>query len=78
MLAAATHKFTFRIRTRAGWLLESLTVHGADQTHAERKLLQMYPGAEILNGEERAIDRRTQRLFRLHDLQRDTQASPSQ
>ena len=75
MLAASTHKFQFRIRTRAGWLLESLAVHGADQAHAERKLLQMYPGAEILNGEEREIDIRTQRLFRLHDLQRESQAA---
>jgi len=41
-------KYRFRIRTRNGLILEQLNIQGRDRADAERKLLQMYPNAEVL------------------------------
>ncbi len=41
-------KFGFRIRTRAGLVIESLLIPGRDEEEAERKLLQLYRDCEIL------------------------------
>ena len=41
-------KFAFRIRTRTGSLVDRLSIHGRDRDDATRKLMQMYPGCEIL------------------------------
>lgn len=41
-------KFRFRIRTRNRLVLEHLNIHARDREDAERKLLQMYPHAEVL------------------------------
>lgn len=35
-------KFGFNIKTRDGMNVDNLTIHGLDQTDAERKLRQMY------------------------------------
>jgi hypothetical protein len=43
-------KFQFKVRTRTGSVVENLNVQGVDRADAERKLLQMYRGAEILEG----------------------------
>jgi len=42
-------KFSFRIRTRAGGIVDHLLIHGRDANEAERKLRQVYPGCEILD-----------------------------
>ena len=42
-------KFQFKIRSRSRVIVENLTIAGKDQPDAERKLLQMYQGCEILN-----------------------------
>lgn len=68
MVAANTQKFRFRIRTRQGLQLDHLTVQGTDRAHAERKILQMYPRCELLEGVECELPVRTQRLFDLHYL----------
>ena len=41
-------KFSFRVRTRNGAVVENLLIAGQDEKDAERKLLQMYKGCEIL------------------------------
>ncbi len=41
-------KFGFRIRTRGGATVDNLSIIGNDQSEAERKLRQIYPGCEIL------------------------------
>lgn len=44
-------KYRFRIRTRDGWELSNIMVHGADRDHAEKKLRRMYLYCEVLEGE---------------------------
>jgi hypothetical protein len=68
MVAASTAKYRFRIKTRDGWELDNLIVHGRDRAHAEKKLRQMYLYCEILAGESCAFSAPTQRLFELHHL----------
>jgi hypothetical protein len=41
-------KYGFRIRTRVGLVIDSLSIHGRDENEAQRKLRQMYPGCEVL------------------------------
>lgn len=41
-------KYGFRIRTRAGLVLDKLMIHGRDHEEAQRKLRQMYRDCEIL------------------------------
>lgn len=47
-------KFGFRIRTKAGALVDNLVIQASDLAHAEIKLRQMYHHATVL--ETRAID----------------------
>ena len=44
----STVKYSFRIRTRHGVVVENLAIHGRDEADAERKLRQMYTHCEIL------------------------------
>lgn len=48
MFFPAFTKFGFRIRTRAGSVVDALLIHGSNENEARRKLTQMYPGCEIL------------------------------
>jgi hypothetical protein len=48
MLSSSLLKYGFRIRTRHGLVVESLTIQGRDEADAERKLRQMYLHCEIL------------------------------
>lgn len=41
-------KYGFRIRTRPGLIVDNLMIHALDESDAQRKLRQMYPGCEIL------------------------------
>lgn len=41
-------KFGFRIRTRPGLVVDNLMIHAMDEFEAQRKLMQMYQGCEIL------------------------------
>ena len=49
MRPPATTKYRFRIRTRAGAIIDNLTIPGRDPGEAERKLRQIYKGCEILD-----------------------------
>lgn len=49
MKAAQISKFSFRVRTRDGAVVDNLIIGGHDEKDARRKLLQMYQGCEILN-----------------------------
>jgi hypothetical protein len=51
--SSTTQKYGFRIRTRQGFTVEHLTIHGRDEADAERKLRQIYQHCEIL--ERRAV-----------------------
>lgn len=44
----STLKYSFRIRTRHGLVVENLAIHGRDEADAVRKLRQMYTHCEIL------------------------------
>lgn len=68
MVAPTTTKYRFRIRTRDGVELASVSVHGRDHDHAERKLRQMYPHCEIVTSEACALSAPTQRLFELYQF----------
>jgi hypothetical protein len=68
MVASTTTKYKFRIRTRDGVELASVSVHGRDRDHAEKKLRQMYPHCEIVSGETCALSAPTQRLFELYQF----------
>ena len=46
--SSTTQKYGFRIRTRQGFTVERLTIHGRDEADAERKLRQIYRHCEIL------------------------------
>ncbi|MGE5384868.1 MAG: hypothetical protein ACM3SV_03170 [Betaproteobacteria bacterium] len=41
-------KYGFRIRTRNGAIVDNLLIAGRDAQDAQRKLMQMYHGCEIL------------------------------
>ncbi len=41
-------KYGFRIRTRAGLVVDKLLIYGRDEVDAERKLRQMYQHCKIL------------------------------
>lgn len=49
MRAPSVSKYSFRVRTRNGSVVENILIAGQDQKDAERKLLQMYMGCEILD-----------------------------
>ncbi len=46
------NKYSFRIRTRTGMVVENLNVQGRDRAEAERKLNQVYRHCEILECHE--------------------------
>lgn len=48
MQPPAITKYSFRIRTRQGLLVDNLTIHGRDEGDAERKLKQMYRDCEVV------------------------------
>lgn len=48
MKSSMITKYGFRIRTRNGAIVENLSIFGRDASEAQRKLLQMYMGCEIL------------------------------
>lgn len=48
MKSSMIEKYGFRIRTRNGAIVENLSIAGRDESDAQRKLLQMYQGCEIL------------------------------
>ncbi|MBV1776790.1 hypothetical protein KSF73_13825 [Burkholderiaceae bacterium DAT-1] len=41
-------KFGFRIKTRAGAVVDNLVIQGQDMAHAESKLRQIYHQAQIV------------------------------
>jgi hypothetical protein len=45
-------KFGFKIRTRGGMVVDSLTVAARDRAEAERKIEQIYHHCEILDCQE--------------------------
>ncbi|HMM55720.1 MAG TPA: hypothetical protein PKC23_11965 [Candidatus Desulfobacillus sp.] len=53
MQSRGMHKFAFRIRTRAGPVVDKLLIPGRDAEEAERKLRQIYRDCEILSREAR-------------------------
>jgi hypothetical protein len=48
VFALNTSKYAFRIRTRTGMVVDNLTIHGREESDAQRKLLQMYPHCQVL------------------------------
>ena len=48
IFALNTRKYAFRIRTRTGMVVENLTIHGREESDAQRKLFQMYPHCQVL------------------------------
>jgi hypothetical protein len=46
------NKYSFRIRTRTGMIVENLNVQGRERAEAERKLNQVYRDCEILECHE--------------------------
>jgi CheY-like chemotaxis protein len=51
-------KYAFRIRTRAGLMLNQLMIPGRDRDEAERKLRQIYRDCEVLACTNQAEDER--------------------
>lgn len=48
MIHLQVEKFIFRIRTRSGLVVDNLSIQANDVTLAECRLMQMYPGCQIL------------------------------
>lgn len=55
MIQHEVAKYGFRIRTKSGSIVEHLSIHGRDQEDALRKLMQMYPGCEILTSSTESV-----------------------
>lgn len=49
MLPPVLTKYSFRIRTRIGLVVDNLMIHGHDEIDAQRKLRQIYRDCEILD-----------------------------
>jgi len=49
---AANKKFLFKIRTKSGGIIGNILIEAKDQFAAVAKLMQRYPGCEILEGRE--------------------------
>ena len=47
-MQASTLKYSFRLRTRHGLMVDNVSIHGRDEADAERKLRQMYMHCEVL------------------------------
>ena len=50
-------RYRFTLRTRAGQRIDNVSIIAGSQTHAERRLRQMYDRCEILHCHEAAIPR---------------------
>lgn len=50
---AANKKFIFKIRTKSGSIVGNILIEAKDQFAAVSKLMQRYPGCEILEGKEK-------------------------
>jgi hypothetical protein len=50
---AANKKFVFKIRTKSGGIVGNILIEAKDQFAAVSKLMQRYPGCEILEGKEK-------------------------
>ncbi len=50
---AANRKFIFKIETKSGGIVGNILIEAKDQFAAVAKLMQRYPGCEILEGRER-------------------------
>jgi hypothetical protein len=61
-MTAGMIKYSFRIRTRGGMLVESLQVLARDRLEAERKINQIYHHCEILECQEVAAPIRGEAL----------------
>jgi hypothetical protein len=48
VLSPSFTKYTFRIRTKQGMVVDNLSMHGSDEADAKRKLRQIYQHCEIL------------------------------
>jgi len=42
-------RFTFRVRTRNGLLVEAVNLQARDREEADRRLMQMYMGCTVLD-----------------------------
>ena len=51
--AASNNKFLFKIRTKSGGIIGNILIEARDQFAAVSKLMQRYPGCEILEGREK-------------------------
>ncbi len=49
---AANKKYVFKIRTKSGGIVGNIVIEAPDQFAAVAKLMQRYPGCEILEGRE--------------------------
>ncbi|MBK6637740.1 MAG: hypothetical protein IPG34_08700 [Rhodocyclaceae bacterium] len=49
MRQVAFTKYAFRIKTRLGLVVDNLTIHGKDESEAQKKLRQVYPRCEIID-----------------------------
>ena len=52
-MLAANKKFIFKIRTKSGGIVGNILIEAKDQFAAVSKLMQRYPGCEILEGKVR-------------------------
>jgi len=50
---AANKKFVFKVKTKSGGIVGNILIEAKDQFAAVSKLMQRYPGCEILEGRER-------------------------
>lgn len=50
---AANKKFVFKVKTKSGGIVGNILIEAKDQFAAIAKLMQRYPGCEILEGRER-------------------------
>jgi hypothetical protein len=61
-------KFEFAIQTRYGQKIEGITIMGADQPDAERKLHQMYMHCEVVRCEVKLGDDKQKPAASVEDL----------
>ena len=55
MNISSTAKYSSRIRTRSGAMVENLLIYGKDEPDAERKLRQIYLGCEIIESKRMVV-----------------------
>jgi len=56
MQAPAVRRFAFRIRTRAGLVVENLQIPGRSAADAERKVQQLYRDCVILENHDTQVE----------------------